>query len=490
MSLSTQYSTGTLTRRIAEIDSQSIVEIRLSGQDIGEIVAVYPQVSLSSCEVSSGRVTYGGRLVCTVVYADGDGKLCRIQKGAEFSHYADDESLAPAQRALCALTCEKTQIKRDGSSYLIGAVICARTSIFAATERKTLSSAEGAICRTENIKLYSAVTFSGESEVEDDFDCNAEDVLVPAADVLVLDCNCRAGVVEISGEIYLSLLAVRSSQPVSLDRIIPFKTEIACEDALLSRNAVCRAEIKDIIVTAKVNEEKGKCGVEVVAQLAFSGQFSEEEEIPLVTDAFSRTNKLSVDFVKEKAYPCTGIKVFSEKVNGLCATKARLDYTCAFLAAALPRVEFARTRDGIEGSVTATLLYSQNGEIHSTEVNLPFSVVLGGVSVFCKDISVAVCGLNLRLRAEGECEAEAVLKISAADCEEQCARYVTEVTEGDEINACDCALSVYIPTVGDGLWDTAKRLLQSPDEIETTNPELKFPLTGKERILIYRPKNS
>ena len=76
MSISTQYSTGTYTRRIAVIKSQSIVEIRFSGQDVGEAVAVYPQVSLSSCEVASGRVTYGGRLVCTLAYADENGKLC------------------------------------------------------------------------------------------------------------------------------------------------------------------------------------------------------------------------------------------------------------------------------------------------------------------------------------------------------------------------------------------------------------------------------
>ena len=76
MSLSTQYSTGTYQRRIAVLKSQSIVEIRLSGQEIGEVTAVYPQVSLSSCETASGRVTYGGRLVCTLAYADENGKLC------------------------------------------------------------------------------------------------------------------------------------------------------------------------------------------------------------------------------------------------------------------------------------------------------------------------------------------------------------------------------------------------------------------------------
>ena len=52
----------------------------------------------------------------------------------------------------------------------------------------------------------------------------------------------------------------------------------------------------------------------------------------------------------------------------------------------------------------------------------------------------------------------------------------------------DSALSVYLPARGDGLWETAKKLLQSPEQIQATNPELSFPLTGNERILVYRPK--
>lgn len=490
MSLSTQYSTGNYQRRIAVIKSQSIVEIRLSGQDIGEIAAVYPQISLSSCETASGRVTYGGRLVCTVVYADENAKLCRVQKGAEFSHFADDERLAPAQNSLCALSCERAQVRRDGSSYVVAVVVGAEISVFASAERNYLSALDGAILKRENAKLYTAVTFTGESEVEDDFDCNAEDVLVPAAEALVLDCNCRAGTVEVSGEIYLSLLAVRDGKPVSLDRIIPYKCEIACDDALLARKAVCRAEIKEISVNAKVNEEKGKCDVEVVARLGFAGTYYDEEEVSLITDAFSCGKGLQLTYAEEIASPCTEIKVYSERVSGLCATKAKLDYTCAFLAAALPRAEFARSSDGIEGSVSATLLYEQNGEIRSTEVNLPFAVSLAGLGEHCSDVAVAVCGVNLRQRAEGECEAEAVLKIAAAECESAGVRYLSDAAEGEELKTCDSAISVYIPSEGDDLWATAKKLLQSPEEIQATNPELAFPLTGRERILVYRPRNS
>ncbi|MCM1236152.1 MAG: hypothetical protein NC489_39210, partial [Ruminococcus flavefaciens] len=103
--------------------------------------------------------------------------------------------------------------------------------------------------------------------------------------------------------------------------------------------------------------------------------------------------------------------------------------------------------------------------------------------------SVAVCGLSLRQRAEGECEGEAALKITAFDGENRVLTYIVAAEEAGAKPECNSAISVYIPNAGDGLWETAKRLSESPENIEKSNPELSFPLTGKERILVYRQKN-
>lgn len=484
MSLNTQYSLGSYLKRAGEISAQSIVEIRFSDQEIGEVLSFYPQVFSSSCEISSGRANYGGRIICTLVYCDGDGKLCRIQKGAEFNHFADDESLAPADTGILKLLCERSQIKRDGSAWLVSVVVGAKIEVYAPAQRSFVSSAEGVCGRRENVGLYTATVFSGESEIEDDFDCNAEDVLVPSAHALVYDCNVKTGAVEVSGELFLNLLAVRGGAPVSLERIIPFKCEIACENALLSRKAACTAELKDITVNARVDEEKGKCSVAFTAVASFSGVYCEQEEATVFSDAYSCTNKLDCRYQEEVAYPATGYKIISERVSGLAATKAKLDYSCTFLATALPRAEFNRTESGAEGVITATLLYDKGGETRSTEVTLPFGVTFPDKG----EADIAVCGVSVRQRAEGECEAEATLKISVSGREEVKVGYICEVEEGEPLAFADSAISVYLPSAGDDLWTTAKKLCRPPEDVEATNPELKFPLSGKERIVVYRPK--
>ena len=220
-----QTSSLSYTRAVISLKSQTVAQTRLSQSDgIAEVLAVCPQVSLLNCEVSSGRVNYNGKIIFTVVYSDDEGKLCRMQKGAEFSHYCDDDCLAPAQTALCALSCERVSIRRDGSAIIISAVVSAAIDVFAPAERTFVTACDGAYLKTQTKEFFSFITFSGECEVEDDFDADGvDDILVPSACALVTSAECGTGEVEISGEISLSLLAMRRTFPASLERVIPFK---------------------------------------------------------------------------------------------------------------------------------------------------------------------------------------------------------------------------------------------------------------------------
>lgn len=481
---------------LKRIESQSVVECRFpQSSEITEVIAVYPQVSAVSCEVSSGRVNYSGKLVLTIVYCDEGGKLCRMQKGAEFSHFADDDCLAPAQKGVCSLACDKTTVKREGSSFVIAVIVSADIGVYARSERTFINGAEGAFVKCETVNFASVVTFSGESEVEDDFDADSVvDVLIPCAKAVVLSAVCGTGEIQASGEIYLSLFAMRQESPICLERVIPFKCTVPCDDAVAGRSAAVTAEITDLNVTANVNEDRGRCQINFVCNLALGGWFADEHAEEVAVDAFSDTNDVNLTFAEECVPRCVDVKVYSERVSGLAATKSKLTYDCKFLAAALPQAECAFNEQSgcVEGAVNTVLVYEQGGEIKSTDVSLPFSVALGGVAEEGQKVykDVAVCGVSVRLKAEGEAEAEAVLKISATVCEESNIKYLSQLEEGEATEVNDCAVSVFLPAAGDGLWDIAKKLKKSPSEVSACNSELSFPLTGKERIIVYRGKKA
>ena len=493
MPIKAEYQTESYIKKTAVLRTQSVVECRFSfGDGASEILAVCAQVSPAGCEVSSGRVNYGGRLVCTVVCSDVNGKLSRAQKGAEFAHFADDDRLAPAQTAQCRLNCERVTVRRDGSSFVVSAVVSAEITVYGSAERTYLASASGAVCRSEPVKLLSAVTFSGESEVEDEFEAaGVEDILMHDAKVLVTDCRYGGGEVRVNGEIYLSLLAMRGDEPVALDRVIPFSAEIMCDDAVLPRRAVCCAQLLEATVSARVNEERGRCSVTFNAQLRLDGSFFEEHETSAVTDAFCEEGEASLEFASEEEDVCEEIRVYAERVSGACSVKGKVDYSCAFRVATCPRAECTYSADTgmLEGAVSCTLVYVREGETHSTEVVLPFSVKLNGSEGgSASAVDVAVNNISVRQRAEGECEAEASLKITACVCGRKNCRYVCGIEDAEGDKDEDCAITVLIPCGGESLWAAAKRLKMKPEEVAEACGGVNFPLGGQERIVIYRPK--
>ena len=485
-----QTSSLAYTRRVNALKSQTVARARLSRSDsISEVLAVCPQVSLLSCEVSSGRVNYSGKIIFTLLCCDDEGKLCRIQKGAEFSHYCDDENLAPAQSAQCALSCERVAVRRDGSAVSLSAVVRADIEVFAPAERTVVTSCEGAYLKTAPLAFLSHMTFSGECEVEDDFEADGvEDILVPSASVMVTYAECTAGGVEAGGEIILSLLAMRKGYPAGLERVIPFKCAIPCDEAVAGPLPQVRAEVRDMNVNATVDDEHGKCRITFTCTAALFGYFAQTVEQTVATDAFSCTHSLICTSECEPGEVICERKLCTERVSSPAATKAALDFTCRFLAVVLPAAEYEYSPESgsAEGSVNAVLLYEQGGEIKSAEISIPFSVRLPAPGACRADLSV--CGVSVKQPTEGCIEGEAIIKICAAYSRDGEVRYLSAIAEGEPLPPEDAAITVVVPAAGDGLWDAAKKCGCPPEEVAQFNPDAKYPFAGGERVMVYRKK--
>lgn len=492
--LSCVSNTESVKRLIKCVKGRSVVECRFpQSSDIAEIMAVEPQLCAVLCEVAEGRVNYGGKLVLTIVYSDEEGKLCRMQKGVEFSHYCDDDCLTSSYSGVCALKCDKLTVRREGSSFVVAAIVGASISVYQTGERTYITSAEGAFIKCEDRQFCSLVTFSGESEIEDEFEADSLiDVLIPSAKAVVLSCECGVGEVSLSGELYLSILAMRKQSPTCIERVVPFKAVIPCDEASVGVCAAALVQINDLTVNATVNEDKGRCSLSLVCTLSVNGWFSTSHTQSVCIDAFSSDCNLTLKNTTERLDFCTGIKVYTESVSGLVAVKNKLGYDCNFCAAMLPTVEceYNAEEKCAEGAVSCYLIYEQGEELKSTEVTLPFTLPLKGVAEGTQTVAldVAVSGVSVRLKAEGEAEASANLKICATVCENKSCSFVEQIEEGDKFEQNQSALSVFLPKAGSELWDIAKMLNQSPEAVEKCNPQLTFPLSGKERILIYRGK--
>ena len=156
----------------------------------------------------------------------------------------------------------------------------------------------------------------------------------------------------------------------------------------------------------------------------------------------------------------------------------------------MPRAEIAcrKAENGFEaeGVVFAEVLFKgADGSHRSATLSLPFAFPLNIEGEYA-EADVLVCGLNIRRKPSGETEAEATLKLSLKSYAEQSWAYISELEEGEKREESDSAFSLFIPRVGENLWEVAKRLGCDPEDLEKSNPELEFPVKEGNRIFVYR----
>ena len=57
---------------------------------------------------------------------------------------------------------------------------------------------------------------------------------------------------------------------------------------------------------------------------------------------------------------------------------------------------------------------------------------------------------------------------------------------GEEKERNDSALSLYIVSEGDEMWDVCKALTATPDDVLAQNPSLSLPLAPGDRVVYFR----
>ena len=124
----------------------------------------------------------------------------------------------------------------------------------------------------------------------------------------------------------------------------------------------------------------------------------------------------------------------------------------------------------------------------SAAVELPFSLT---VSANLKEGDVVtargiVTNVNVKIRRDGELEIKADIAVEYSACREEVKYIISELAVGEERALPTGAVAIHIARKGETLWDAAKALGTTPENVLLQNPGIALPLSGGERVLTYR----
>lgn len=492
MSIKPQFETYRYVGEVGRLRGQSIVECRLPGSEISSILAVYAKAIPHECACIDGEVQYSGKVLLSIVYEDGDKRVCRAERGAEFFHKTESAAVTPSCFAKAALSAENVTWRREGSGLYISVIVDAELAVYGSKQIEYLAGGDGLIVKNEPLALYKTVCISGETEGEDEFVSDyVGDILLHSETAIVHHVSAGAGQIEIEGELALNICVLKNDESVcSYERLIPFRMQVPCEEAFGHITADATVSFKSASITATTDEEKGKSHIVFSYCLAADCRLYIREELLAVRDAFSTRSEIVLEKQKDGGRYLTKHVKCTERVSGAALLSPAVEGEFSLQAAVLPRAEIVckKTDRGMEaeGAVLAeVLLVGADGAHRSASLSLPFVFPVDVEGEYA-EVDCIVCGLNVRRKKTGETEAEATLKLCVHAFAEANWEYVSAATEGAELPEEDSAFSVFVPRAGEDLWQVAKRLGCPPEELQSSNPELVFPLQEGERIFVYR----
>ncbi len=492
MSIQPQFESYRYVGEICRLKGQSIVEYRLAGSEISSILAVYAKAAPAECTCADGEVRYGGKAVLCIVYEDGERKICRAERGAEFFHKAEGGLVTPACFAKVGYTAENVTWRREGSGLYVSVIIGADISVFGGKQMEYLAGGEGLICQKDSLSICKTVCVSGDAEGADEFDCDyIGDILLHSEKANITHVAASGGQIEIEGEIALHICVLKGDDSLcSYERLTPFRMQVPCDEAFGSVNAGARICVKSAHLAAATDEEKGKSRMVFTYSLSADCFLYVQEDISVVSDAFSCEQEITLSHANEGGKYLTKCHRCVERVNGIASLSPAIEGEYTLQASLLPRVEIAckKGENGVEaeGVVLAeVLLKGSDGNSRTATLSLPFVFPIEGEGD-CIEADALVCGLNIRRKKSGETEAEATLKLSVRCYEQKEWSYVSKIEEGETYGEEKAAFSVFLTEEGEDLWTVAKRLRCTPEILQKNNPQLEFPLKKKERLFVYR----
>ncbi len=487
-----QFETYRYVGEVCRLKSQSIVECRLPGSEISSILAVQAKAVPADCACTDGEVQYGGKLYLSIIYEDGERKICRAERGVEFFHKAEGSLVTPACFARALLTSENITWRREGSGLYISVIIEAGLTVYGTKQMEYLAGGDGLIVQKATAAVCKTVCVSGETEGEDEFDTDyVGDILLHSETAVVNRVHASGGQIDVEGEIALNICVLKSDESVcSYERLIPFKTSVPSEEAFGMISASARVFVKSAHLTADTDEEKGTSRMVLSYALLAECYLSVQDEISVALDAFSPQAEMELTTQKEGGRYLTNHSKMTERVNGTAAISPEIEGEYALQAAVLPRAEiaFRKGERGMEaeGAVLAELLLcGADGAHRSATLSLPFAFPME-TDTELLEADCMVCGLNVRRKKNGETEAEATLRLSLRSYEQREWTYISQMQEGEAYGEEDSAFSVFMTSAGEELWQVSKRLRCAPEDLQKSNPELTFPLKDGERIFVYR----
>ena len=441
--------------------------------------------------LSDQKTEASGTVIFNVIFVTEEG-VKKYECAQNFS-----KAVAFTGNVIMRAKTEKSAADVSGTLLSLSAIISLCGKVCEPQDISFLSGGDDIVVDESTLSVQKSLGVKKASfpaETEKTVSYEIAEVLYQQAAAYVTEVQCGVGSIICDGEVYFSALLLQNNENgdiIKEDLTYPFRYELEFDEAMPSNTAKAEAHVKSVYSDVSVDAEKGKSTAAVRVIIDIDGEVFSEETKTVVKDAFSLTEKVEAEKVCAIIPSFAGYK--TTKIN-VCGKAAAGVSGGEIIAAVKENAEVVSVKTDktltVKGVYSAKIFYKDGeGKVSSFTAETPFEYK--EEKAFAYDLAeISVCAASpfAKRISDSETEIGGEVIVGVAYIKNQKAEFLGDIKGIGEKPVNDSAISVYIPLEGEGLFSLAKRLNSSPESLLNTNRDLTFPLTGKERIIIYRQK--
>jgi len=353
---------------------------------------------------------------------------------------------------------------------------------------------EDICCKTGLVKIESAsilketaltVTHSDEARLP------IVKIIDASSSLTVANVYPNAGTCQVEGELNIRVVALTdNNQFLTQSFAHPFSAEIV--DANISSNAVIDLE-PVVTKTASILSDGDTRIIISDVSFALRASSSVTNEMQGIIDAYSVTNELTLTRSNANLNGGFCYRTVREKVSGVIALEANANEVCAALS---PHISASSNVNeaGIsaEGIITSSaIILDEAGVLKTLAVSVPYRVNIA--KEFDCDAhmrpDVQLSSFTARLKSATEVEVAAEVAVTLRGVSSTEFSMVSDIEIGASKEENDFAISLYIVKSGETLFDVARALNTREQVLIAQNPDMTLPLSGGEKVLVYKEIN-
>lgn len=478
-----------LSRRfVGKIQTAESVRISVK-TDIAQVLSVGVESAINSYEASRGEVSFYGKTNIKFLYSDGTS-VASASYNADFTASMASELLDTDSKLTFDVVTVETKVDTNANTATLTILLEITAYAYVTDSTPYFADGEDVFTRRESVEiLQSADIVNIPLVIDEELNAsrNINTVLLAESNLCVTDTTLMGGILRVEGEATVRLTYVSEGKIVTDTLPFTFNRELDATGVpegsqiklcLVPKNTKVRLDISDEEVnTALTVEIAANARVEALTIGA----------VDIVTDAYGS----GCDFQFEKrtvttTLPCGSTLAKRRTSQSLPLEGGKNVATAVNVGAVVTKCESLERRALVEGVVYATVLYSTETGTESAQLELPFSesVEVDYLMPVCQSHACVVVS-DFSVKEQGGLQADAELCITI-DSERDVTFTVIVSAEELPFDKTQLpAIEVCLAHKGETLWQLAKGLHMSEEELVAINPEITNPLEQDARIVVY-----